>query len=148
MLLLSLLLQLALLALVEESAGGSPTEEEGLVGVEAGGWGVAGGSFAASCAPLIIASGILGLLPVGRTISPPLGLGGNASVGDEDCVEPVDPPLTDDPEILVVFGSGISICPGDVLDLSGDPAADNLLDAGVSVGSVPVNGIFLGFLKF
>jgi hypothetical protein len=130
----------ALLALVEESAGGFPTEEEGLVGVEAGGLGVAGGLFAASCAPLNIASGIPGLLPVELANAP-----GSCAF----TIEPPCPgsPLTLDPGTLVVFGSGISICPGDILGPSGDPAG-NLLDAGVGVGSVPVNGILLGFLKF
>jgi hypothetical protein len=54
--------------------------------------------------------------------------------------------LTLCPETFVVFGSGISNCPGEDLGASGAPG-DNLLDAGVGVGSVPVNGTFLGFLK-
>jgi hypothetical protein len=70
--------------------------------------------------------------------------------GAEDDVGGVGPsgPLTSVPGTVVVFSPGISICPGDVLGLSGDPEAGNLLDAGVGVGSVAVNGYFLGFLKF
>ena len=54
--------------------------------------------------------------------------------------------LNFDPETLVDFGSGISSCPGDAFGASGAPAG-SLLDAGVGVGSVAVNGVFFGFLK-